>query len=236
MRLGVISDVHANLPALESALEALRAAGVDQVLCLGDLVGYGPHPRQVVRKIMQEGVLAVLGGADARIAYRLPLPSRGGVADQTLEWTLTQLTPKEIEFLRSLPPMRKFLTAYGRARAFHGAPGDPDGRLDLSAPTRELLTLLEELRARVVLVGGSHVPFYREVHGLHVIDPGSVGMTLGGEPGADVVVLETRSDGVTVSPQKVDYDLGQTLFDIQAWDLPEIVAEVVRTGRSPQRL
>ena len=56
MRLGVLSDLHANLPALEAALEALRAEGVDEVLVLGDLVGYGPHPRQVIHRSGRKGL------------------------------------------------------------------------------------------------------------------------------------------------------------------------------------
>ena len=79
MRLGVLSDLHANLPALEAALEALRAEGVDEVLVLGDLVGYGPHPRQVIHRIWEEGLAAICSahGTARQTLRRTPLLTRG---------------------------------------------------------------------------------------------------------------------------------------------------------------
>ncbi|WP_244362082.1 metallophosphoesterase family protein [Thermus brockianus] len=94
MRLGVLSDIHANLPALEAALEALRAEGVDEVLVLGDLVGYGPHPRQVVRRLMEEGLPAIAGAWDLRVAYPVDRALPEGLGKATLEWTRAQLGEK----------------------------------------------------------------------------------------------------------------------------------------------
>ncbi len=71
VRLGVISDIHAKLPALEAVLEALREEGVDEVLVLGDLVGYGPQPKQVIHNIWKEGLPAISGAWDLTVAYPL---------------------------------------------------------------------------------------------------------------------------------------------------------------------
>ncbi len=98
MRLGIIAEIHANLPALEVALEALRKEGVEQVLAVGDLVGYGPHPRQVIRKLDREGIPCVPGAADLRVAYALPSPPREGIAETTIIWTREQLALARCNF------------------------------------------------------------------------------------------------------------------------------------------
>ncbi|BAW01361.1 metallophosphoesterase [Thermus thermophilus] len=233
MRLGVLSDIHANLPALEAALEALRAEGVDEVLVLGDLVGYGPHPRQVIHRIWEEGLAAIAGAWDLRVAYPLPEPLPEGVGKATLEWTRAQLGEKELAYLRSLRLSHR--RAYGGRRlvAFHGMPGDPEARPDLLGEAKAFLALLERYGAEVLLLGGRHLPLARRVGAGLVADPGSVGLSLTGEHGADVMVLDTET--LETRFLKVAYDLGPLLFDLRAWGLPPILEKVYRTGRFPQQ-
>lgn len=233
MRLGVLSDIHANLPALEAALEALRAEGVDEVLVLGDLVGYGPHPRQVIHRIWEEGLAAIAGAWDLRVAYPLPEPLPEGVGKATLEWTRAQLGEKELAYLRGLRLSHR--RAYGGRRlvAFHGMPGDPEARPDLLGEAKAFLALLERYGAEILLLGGRHLPLARRVGAGLVADPGSVGLSLTGEHGADVMVLDT--DTLEARFLKVAYDLGPLLFDLRAWGLPPILEKVYRTGRFPQQ-
>jgi predicted phosphodiesterase len=236
MRLGIIAEIHANLPALEVALEALRKEGVEQVLAVGDLVGYGPHPRQVIRKLDREGIPCVPGAADLRVAYALPSPPREGIAETTIIWTREQLGTREMQFLRNLRSRHRYETPGGRLMAFHGSPEDPEHKIDLNeAHPQEILKMLESIRARYAVVAGKHIPFRRAVHKGVVFDPGSVGLSLGGEPGADVLILEDDVHGDVLHRfLKLPYDYGQVTFDLAAWELPEVLAEVVRQGRFPQ--
>lgn len=233
MRLGVLSDLHANLPALEAALEALRAEGVDEVLVLGDLVGYGPHPRQVIHKVWKEGLAAIAGAWDLRVAYPFPEPLPEGVGKATLEWTRAQLGEKELAYLRSLRLSHR--RAYGGRRlvAFHGMPGDPEARPDLLGEAKAFLALLERYGAEVLLLGGRHLPLARRVGAGLVADPGSVGLSLTGEHGADVMVLDTET--LEARFLKVPYDLGPLLFDLRAWGLPPVLEQVYRFGRFPKK-
>lgn len=233
MRLGVLSDLHANLPALEAALEALRAEGVDEVLVLGDLVGYGPHPRQVIHKVWKEGLAAIAGAWDLRVAYPFPEPLPEGVGKATLEWTRAQLGEKELAYLRSLRLSHR--RAYGGRRlvAFHGMPGDPEARPDLLGEAKAFLALLERYGAEVLLLGGRHLPLARRVGAGLVADPGSVGLSLTGEHGADVMVLDTET--LEARFLKVPYDLGPLLFDRRAWGLPPVLEQVYRFGRFPKK-
>ncbi|HGY08544.1 MAG TPA: metallophosphoesterase [Oceanithermus profundus] len=230
MRLGLFSDVHANLPALEATLGVLNDEGVDFMLCLGDVVGYGPHPREVVQLLKQRGIVCTLGAADANLAFPFARTEREGVADETLDWTREQLTPEEVRWLRYLPVTYRLQTPYGRLRGFHGLPYQPEKRFPLAKATAELEPLFERMMSRILVTGGSHVPFHRQVGDYWLIDPGSVGMTLGGEPGADAMILTIEEDLLEVETLKIDYDIGQTVFDVQAWGLPDVVAQAIRNG------
>jgi putative phosphoesterase len=233
--LGVISDVHANVLALEAALEALRKRGAEQVICLGDLVGYGPSPNETLDLIRSEGVICTLGAADERIAFdftgtRRP---RKGVADQILQWTREVVKPEHIEFLRSLPVQQRLETPAGRLRFFHGGPDTPEQRINLDQDPMSLMRLLEQNRSSIIAAGSTHVPFYRKVANGWVVNPGSVGLALNGEPGADYALLTIRENSVELHMDKVEYDFAAVAFDIIAWGLPQVVAEAVQRGRMP---
>jgi predicted phosphodiesterase len=234
MRLAILAEVHANLPALEAALQAARQESVDQVWAVGDLIGYGPHPRQVLRRLDREGIPCVPGSADLKVAFAMMGMRREGVADSILAWTSEQLSRRELQFLRSLRPRQRIELKGGRLTALHGLPDDPEAKLDTEASARDLLEMFGKLRTRWGVFAGRHIPFYRRVGDGLVIDPGSVGLTLGGEPGADVLILDEDLEGrLNLRFLKVPYDFGQVIFDLTAWELPPIVAEVIRLGRYP---
>jgi putative phosphoesterase len=232
VRLGVISDIHANLPALEAALEALREEGVDEVLVLGDLVGYGPHPKQVIHKIWKEGLPAIAGAWDLRVAYPLPDTLPEGVGKETLAWTRSQLSERELAYLRSLRLSHRKTYGERRLVGFHGRPGKPEEHLDLLGPAKDFLELLSRYRADLLLLGGRHLPLARRVGAGLVADPGSVGLSLSGEAGADALILDTET--LEARFLKVPYDLGPVLFDLKAWGLPTVLEKVYRTGRFPK--
>ena len=233
MVLGLISDVHANVLALEAALAALKRAGVDTVLCLGDVVGYGPSPNETIAMLRERHVMCCLGDADERIAFRFARPgTRAGVADQTLAWTREVIDAEHVAWLRGLPVQRRVNTPAGWLRAFHGTAEDPSERTNLQQDPMALTRLLARHRCTVLTAGGSHVPHYRRVSGAGwVVNPGSVGLSLNGEPGADVCVLTIDDAGVDVRMDKVDYDFAAVAFDVVAWGLPKAVAEAIQRGR-----
>ena len=237
MVLGLISDVPANVAALAAALAALRGQGADTIVCLGDLVGYGPAPNEAIERVREEGLLCTLGAADERIAFdfaRSRVP-RKGVADDTLEWTRDVLEPDHVAWLRGLPVQRRLETPAGRLRAFHGTPENPEGRTDLQVDPQRLQRLFERHRCSILVAGGTHVPYLRTARdGSVAVNPGSVGLSLNGEPGADYALLHFGEDGaVEVKMGKEEYDVAAVAFDIVAWGLPPVVAEAVQRGRMP---
>jgi putative phosphoesterase len=236
--VGIISDVHANVLALEAVIAAMRQRGVDTIVCLGDLVGYGPAPNETIDLIRKEGILCTLGAADERIAYdfaRGKVPRRG-VADETLEWTREVIEPKNVNFLQSLPVQKRLNTPVGRLRYFHGTIQDPGERLSLNQDPMALARLLERHRCNILSCGGTHVPYFRELSTGWVLNPGSVGLSLNGEPGADYAVLTITEDGVALAMDKIEYDFAAVAVDIVAWGLPSMVADAIQMGRMPDRV
>lgn len=238
MIVGIISDVHANVMALEAVLEQLKLRGAETIVCLGDLVGYGPAPNETIDLVRRESVLCTLGAADERIAYafaRRKVPRRG-VADEILEWTRGVIEPRHVHFLQTLPVQQRIHTPAGRLRFFHGSPDDPAETLDLNQDPISLQKLLQRNRCNILASGSTHVPFYRQLPGGLVVNPGSVGLSLNGEPGADYALLTISEDKIDVHMDKVEYDFAAVAFDIVAWGLPAMVAEAVQMGRLPDQV
>ncbi|MEX2501733.1 MAG: metallophosphoesterase family protein, partial [Trueperaceae bacterium] len=158
MVLGLISDVHANVIALDAALAALRSQGATTVVCLGDMVGYGPAPNETVERLREERILCTLGAADERIAFDFDrrAPPRKGVGDATIEWTRDVLEEVHVAWLRELPVQRKIDTPFGRLRAFHGTLDDPSARTDLQVDPASLAKLFDRHRCRILAAGATH--------------------------------------------------------------------------------
>jgi predicted phosphodiesterase len=237
VRLGLISDVHANVLALEAVLRELKQRGAETVLCLGDLVGYGPAPNETLELLRRERVMCLLGAADEQIAFEFARsqPPRAGVADETLEWTRSVIHPEHVGFLRQLPVQIRLQTPLGRLRACHGTLGQKE-RISLHQDATSLAQLLVAQRCQVFAVGNSHVPFYHALQSGWVVNPGSVGLSLNGEPGADYALLSFSAGGLEVVMNKVEYDVAAVAFDIVAWGLPSAVAEAVQHGKITEKL
>jgi putative phosphoesterase len=232
VRLGVISDVHANVHALTAVWNALQRRRADLIVCAGDVVGYGATPGETIAFLERHEVLTTLGSSDARVAYDLgrTLEPRRGVADSILEWTGGVLEEGHIAFLRRLKVSARLTTGRAKARLFHGSPDDPDATLDLDGPIEDLERLLATLRVSLVLCGGSHVPYVRTTPAGVFVNTGSVGLSLNGEPGADCAIIEVTEEGIRPEILKVPYDVKGAIFDVLAWGLPQVVAKVLQTG------
>src|SRR5574341_1721385 len=121
MRYGLISDIHANLEALNAVLAALQAETVDGILCLGDVIGYGPNPNECVSLVQQHAAACLIGNHDEASLGRVDLDLFNYMARQAIEWTTAQLTDASKEFLKSLPYTR----SYGAFMIVHASPDEP---------------------------------------------------------------------------------------------------------------
>jgi predicted phosphodiesterase len=158
MRYGVISDVHANLPALEAVVAELERIGVDAYACAGDLVGYGPQPNECVEAIQQLGAVAVAGNHDLIAIGQLSEDRCERLARQSLRWTRGVLADKTRDYLAGLP---RQAALPGGVVVTHGSLKDPQEYvLGVEQAAAQLTRLSEQLpEARILVVGHTHRAF-----------------------------------------------------------------------------
>ena len=233
MRYGVISDVHANLHALEAVLEALEREGVDQFICAGDLVGYGPRPNECVERIasLRRPTTVIVGNHDLMAIGRLPTDGIAPLAKQTIEWTSEVLTKDAHGYLEMLP--ESAVTDRGVVVA-HGSLDDPveyvfDG---VAAQAQLALVSQRHPQARVLVLGHTHLQRAYCEEGEHtpdgrvglagrrwLLNAGSVGQSRERRAVARALVLDMdRGDARFLS---VDYDVSATERDLREAGLPE---------------
>ena len=229
MRFAVFSDIHANLPALESVVQA--AGPVDGIWHLGDVVGYGPEPDLVVARLQQLGATGVQGNHDAAALGGNEIDWFNPDARRAMQWTRTTISAPTREWLRSLPATMTI----GECTLVHGSPRDPMWEYITSIPiARENLVALE---ARIGLHGHTHLPMawveedgavkvlspsdgsILELRGRRVLaNPGSVGQPRDGDPRASFLILDTAAD--TISWHRTTYDVGGVQEAMRTAGLP----------------
>lgn len=237
MRVAVISDVHANKHALEAVLEDIKKQSPDLTVCLGDLVGYGAFPDEVVQKIRDSGMPVVMGNYDDAIANRRLVcgcdfknEKEYELGLKSLAWTVEHTSEESKEFLRGLPA--GITREVGRMRVLfvHGSPRRLNKYLYEDVPAGEIMSMLQEQNANVLVCGHTHLPYHRELGGLHVVNAGSVGKPKHGDPSAMYALLDLDTS-VRVRFIKVPYDHEAAAAAVEKAGLPAQFAAILRTGR-----
>jgi predicted phosphodiesterase len=235
MRAIVISDIHGNVDVLR-ALElewGQRLASFDRIVCLGDLVDYGPDPADVIDWVRARATDVVRGNHDHAMATGESCGSSPAFLEAsvlTRERLRPALADDEIQYLRELPLGKTLTLGTWTAHLVHAAPVNPIyAYVPPDAPDERWLSALDRFAGRAVLVGHTHVPFERRVGGGVVINPGSLGMPKDGNPDGSYAVIE---DGV-VQFRRVRYDPEPTIARLQQLDLPErVLNQLVQTLRT----
>lgn len=153
MRIGLLSDVHANLFALRAAIARLRAEGVDTWLCAGDLVGYGPHPNECVETVAELGPTCVAGNHELMLLEALPVTRAGWLARRTIAWTREVVRPDVRSYLAALP----HAADVGEVTLAHGSPDDPEEYVRTDERASGLLRSLPA--GRLLVLGHTHRPW-----------------------------------------------------------------------------
>lgn len=218
-RLGVLSDIHSNLVALEAVLADLPP--VDGLVCAGDVVGYNPWPAECVEVLRERGSPTIQGNHDRAVAtgntrWLNPLATAG------IEHARRELTDAQVDWLGSLPVERS--VSEGRVKLVHGHPDDPD-RYTRRAQVSARLLGDED----VLVLGHTHEQFTEQFDDGVVLNPGSVGQPRDGDPRAAYSVLDL--DGLAVDERRVDYDIPQVQRQIDAVGLPPELGERLTRGR-----
>jgi diadenosine tetraphosphatase ApaH/serine/threonine PP2A family protein phosphatase len=229
MRIAVLSDIHANIRALDAVLEA--AGVVDAIWHLGDVVGYGPDPDSVVERLRDAGAVGVRGNHDAAAVGGSEIDWFNPEARRAMEWTRRRIRPSTREWLSALPERRSL----DGCELVHGSPREPLWEYVTSGPVaRANLALLTE---RIGLHGHTHIPVAwiedddrldlvgpgressLDLHGRRaLVNPGSVGQPRDGDPDASFMVLDPEAG--TVTWHRVPYDVAAVQAAMREAGLP----------------
>ncbi|HVP02954.1 MAG TPA: metallophosphoesterase family protein [Solirubrobacteraceae bacterium] len=243
MQVAVVSDIHANIQALEAVLEDIEGTPARELWCLGDLVGYGADPNDCVAIVREHATRCIAGNHDLAVTGELPLDEFSRGAALAARWTQEVIDPENLEWLASLRPAGEA----DDVGLFHGSPRDPIWEYVISALLAELC--FDRLRTRVALVGHSHVAlsFVRPEgepatgaarradetvdisSGAWLLNPGSVGQPRDGDPRAAWLLLDLTAGLATW--RRTEYDIDGAAAAIRAARLPDSLAERLQYGQ-----
>jgi len=239
--IGVISDVHANITALEAVLADLHAEGVECIVCCGDVVGYGPWPREVIARLRDVDALCVQGNHDAASIGAFPSDHFNADARAAIDWTRAALDQEDLQFLADLEQMYigdDFVLVHGSLR------GPLWEYMRDAFVARESFPLLAR---SIGLFGHSHIQGGFVRFGEHVdaitpgrpiaivpgrqylINPGSVGQPRDGDPRAAYAIVDLDCDSVLF--KRVAYDIKPVMQRIELVGLPRRFGERLEAGR-----
>jgi putative phosphoesterase len=231
-RVAVITDIHANVAALDAAFDWLDANGIEDVYCGGDLVGYGPRPNEVCKLISGRGIPTIYGNYDWAIARDdencgcayVDKHDRE-IGQLSVDWTLEQTNPSSKDFMLELPFDRRFELGGKRVRLVHGSPRKVNEYLFADKPAKTFERIAAGADCDVLVFGHTHKPWVRGYGGVLFVNCGSVGKPKDGDPRAGFAVLSSNGDGLNVEIARVAYDAEAVAAEMRDVGLPEELAD-----------
>ena len=229
--IACLSDIHANLPALEAAVEDARARGAVTILCAGDVIGYGPFPNEVCAYLEKSDILTIAGNYDRKVLEAVTSGDDAGLAlpkkkRELLTWTASHLKKTSRNFLGSLPEQLEQALPEDRSLLMvHGSPLSNDDDILPSITTRAMKMKLGELNPDILVCGHTHIPFVKKFGGTLVINCGSAGLPVDGDPRPSYALLSTDGDGAGARIVRFEYDVRLTVMALKDTSLPEGIQE-----------
>ena len=245
-RIALISDIHANLPALRAVLADIDdRANVDAIYHLGDLTGYAPWPNEVVALLRERSISGISGNYDSTVATdykhcgcRADTPHDEELSHLSFEWTRSHVTPETKKYLGALP-FRLDIRPFGghvsgpTITLVHGNQTLNTVYVTEDRSDAFLEKMAKDLGSRpgdVVCFGHTHKPWQRVVDGVQFINAGSVGRPKDGDPRACYVSLTTEGSALRVEFVRVAYDIDKAAHAIRESELPSELADVLKSG------
>jgi predicted phosphodiesterase len=239
MKIAIISDIHGNHSALQTALDYIFSHAYDRIICLGDVVGYGPQPGKCVELVRQHADFCIRGNHDAAVFDDDLLYYFNQLAYQSIVWTRKQLSPEQQTFLRQLP----YTKSVNNLFFTHSSPNEPEEwtYLFTSAEAMAAMTAFDE---RICFVGHTHVPkiftsdrqelysdkkSFNLSEGKYIVNVGSIGQPRDGDPRLCFVEFDTET--FLLKYVRLKYPIKVTYDEIIASKLPSMLGTRLFLGK-----
>jgi predicted phosphodiesterase len=241
MRIAIISDVHANFPALEQTLKSIEEQNIDAVYCLGDLVGYNLCPNAVINEIRKRHIPTLAGNHDVKA---VEIHNDG--SKDTDSYAYQIVGKEQIKYLSALPAHIKleYQTADELIKILmvHGSPDSNKEYLFEDKNEKDFINIFLDSKTNIIICGHSHKPYHRIMENphkkgsyFHAINAGSVGKPKDGNPKCCYAIITinkssgfSKKDGIDVEFIRVDYDIEKTAQAIEESELPNVYALMLR--------
>ncbi|BBE31468.1 phosphoesterase [Tepiditoga spiralis] len=238
MKIAFISDIHGNIEALNSILNDIEKQNIDKIYSLGDLVGYGPNPNEVVEKIRELKIQSVMGNYDDAVGNEKEScgctynPGRETeVGDESISWTIKNTSSENKNFLKNLPKKLHIEFEGLKILLVHGSPLNE--LLEYVKPNIEvnrLNELVNSVNEDIIINGHTHISMEKNINGKTVYNAGSVGRTKEGIPEAVYLIIDINNGVYSHEFRRIKYDTKKTCEKIINTGLPIELALVIALG------
>jgi len=230
MKIAVISDIHANVYALMNLLEDIDAEKVDTIICLGDLVGYGPHPNEVISIIRRRHILCIKGNYDISVVdneYSYIRETR--INSFSLPWTVNELREENRIFLENLPSTITLNIANKNLLFVHGSPNIINEYLLKDGDNT--LNAMNSINEDVLVCAHTHIPGIKEFGNKVYINSGSVGKPKIGRPNITYCILNiNKEEGMKVQIKELPYPFKRIIKDMTMLNFPSELIQSIESG------
>ncbi len=238
----IFGDIHGNLPALEAVFQDIDARGLNNLYCLGDLVGYSTFPNEVVDMIRARNIPTLMGNYDQGVgnnsddcgcAYKTDIERKRG--ELSIAWSNAHTSDDNKAFLRTLPAHIPVQMDDLKVLLVHGSPRKVNEYLFEDRPDDYFERIMDVAEADVLICGHTHLPYHKVLpSGQHIINTGSVGKPKDHDPRAGYIVLTVNGRDVKVEFIRISYAIERTAHAIEATPevggMPHIYAQMLRDG------
>ncbi len=239
-RVIIFGDIHANLPALDAVFADMAERGyTENLYCLGDLVGYGTFPNEVIAMIRERNIPTITGNYDEGVgnnsddcgcAYKTDEARKLG--ERSIAWSNAIVSDDNKAYLRGLEQHIAITVGQVDILMVHGSPRKVNEYLYEDRPEQSLIRIMDNIEASVLVCGHTHLPYDRLLsNGRRVINAGSVGKPKDDNRDACYLVLEADGDSISAEFVRVPYDVEKAALAIEATEMPDEFAQMLRDGR-----
>ena len=222
--MAIVSDIHSNLLALEVVMEQIAKEGVDQILCAGDIVGYGPYPNEVIERLKRVEITTILGNHD-RAVLSHDSSNMNIQAQDAIWWTIDNLKQEGRDYLAKLDAKKSFNWNGLRVGIFHGSPRNDDEYIPEESADQGLLDLAN---CDFLVLGHTHVPFVNPLDQGTIVNPGSIGQPRDGDPRASLIIYDHRLRRFEM--KRLAYDIDKVAEAMRSSGLPSFLSLRLYSG------